>query len=310
MKKLILDVDTGIDDSISLAYICGQHDVDLLGVTTVYGNVDSEAAARNTKNLLSLLGRDDVGVYQGAEHALHTEGFTQQRGGAVFHGLNGIGDVELTQSDRAIETVSAVDFLLNMAHIHDEKITIVASGPLTNLAQAIKKDPSTMQRYQRIVLMGGAFTVVGNVSPVAEANIFQDPHAAKVVFESGIPITMIGLDVTSRVILSRDDLKQWESKNDVSKVLLQIMDHYFKAHELIYPQWGGAAMHDPLAAVVALHEDVVRTITVPVTVLTEEKQFGRTVLDLANIEDQQAHSVNVALNVDIELFKKYLLSAI
>lgn len=310
MKKIILDVDTGIDDCVSLAYICGHRDVDLLGVTTVYGNVDRDAATRNTINLLSLMCRDEVGVYSGAEHALNTDGFTQQRGGAVFHGLNGIGEVALTDSMRAIQSRSAVDFLVDMAHIHGDELTIVASGPLTNIAQAILHDKDAMKRCKRVVLMGGALTVAGNVSPVAEANIFQDPHAAKVVFESGIPITMIGLDVTSRAILSRDDLKQWETKSDTAQTLLQIMDHYFKAHELIYPQWGGAAMHDPLAAVVALHEDVVRTITIPLTVLTDAQHLGRTVLNLSAIEDVMSRTVSVAIDVDVALFKKHLLSTI
>lgn len=308
MKKILLDVDTGIDDTLSLAYMCARNDVEIIGVSCVYGNVDVMSAARNTKALLSMFNKNEVPVYFGAEHALEKESYTQQRGGAIFHGVNGIGEVELPQNLEIQE--GAVQFIIDSANKYLGELIVVASGPLTNIAKAIEKDPKSMSKIKEIVLMGGALTVPGNVSPYSEANISQDALASKIVFESGINITMIGLDVTSRAIISREEISHWNKISVKGKTLYNIMDHYFKAHELIYPSWGGAAMHDPLAAVVALESDIVKTIQLPMTVLTDEKQPGRTVMDLSRIEDKEKHTVKVAIDLDAERFKKLLISEI
>lgn len=308
MMKILFDVDTGIDDTLSLAYMCAKSDVEIIGATCVYGNVDVIAAAKNTKAILTMFGKEDVPVFIGAKHALDKDEYLQQRGGAIFHGTNGIGDVEL-ENELNIED-SAVKHIIEFAKEYPGELVIVASGPLTNLAQAIEEDHQSMKNIKKIVLMGGALTVPGNVSPYSEANISQDAKAAKIVFESGIDITMIGLDVTSRAIVSRADINHWIEKSEKGKTLYKIMDHYFKAHELIYPSWGGAAMHDPLAAIVAIQPDVVKTIQIPMTVLTDEKQPGRTIMDLSRIEDKKHFTVNAAIDIDVDQFKKELISEI
>lgn len=307
-KKIVLDVDTGIDDMLTIAYLCSKKDVDLLGVSTVYGNIDVDQATQNTLSVLDLCDSEDVKVYPGSAHKMGGDAFSQSRGGAVFHGENGIGNIALSSS-RTPETMDAVDFLVT-AGKNNCNTTLVATGPLTNIARAIEKDLDTMRGYERIVLMGGALCVSGNVSPYAEANIYQDPKAAKIVFESGIPVTMVGLDVTSRALITREDMKSWVSGNKKLATIYNITDHYFKAHELIYPRWGGAAMHDPLAGMVAIYPDIVKTITYPVTVLETQGQEGRTVLDLQRMDKKNNYTVSVAIDIDCEQFTRELLASI
>ncbi|QIK69548.1 nucleoside hydrolase [Erysipelothrix sp. HDW6C] len=309
MKKIILDVDTGIDDCLAIAYLLAQPNVDIVGITAVYGNVDVNSAALNCANLLHLLGRNAIPVYCGAEHAMHESSFVQLRGGKVFHGDNGIGDVHFDENQSVSTSENAIDFIVSQAQ-NVKNLTLIATGPLTNIAQAITLNQQAMQNVERIILMGGALCVPGNVSPFAEANISHDAEAAKVVFESGIPITMIGLDVTSRAIITRSDLEHWKTLSNKSETLLNIQDHYFKAHELVYPQWHGAAMHDALAAIVALEPTLVKTVKLPVTVLTSEQQYGRTILDLSRISDITTHTVDVAIDMNPQAFKELLIKSI
>ncbi|CAM4201508.1 nucleoside hydrolase [Erysipelothrix inopinata] len=307
--KVILDVDTGIDDTLNLAYLAALEDVELIGVTCVYGNTDVDQATRNTLGLLDLFGRSDVPVYRGAGHASQNSTYEQQRGSKIFHGDNGIGNVTLDVT-RQYEALDAASFLVESARKYGQELVIIASGPLTNLADAIKMDPDVMSRVGKLSLMGGALCVPGNVSAVAEANIMQDPESSKVVFQSDMEIIMVGLDVTSRAIFSRNDLESWKQGSAKAQTVYAIMDHYFKAHELIYPAWNGAAMHDPLAVIALLRPDLVSTSKFKIDVLTDEKQWGRTVMDVNIQNELKKPNVSVALDLDVEGFKNEVITTI
>lgn len=305
--KYILDVDTGIDDTISIAYMCAQTNINLLGITTVYGNIDVASATQNTLNLLNYFKRHDVPVYQGCTHARRDEKYEHLAGGILFHGQNGLGNVELSTSPIQKEQKHAVDFLLESAKKYGKDLVIIASGPLTNVAKAIERNPQVMESIGKLVLMGGAFGVPGNVSVFAEANIAQDDLSSKIVLRSSVPITMIGLDVTNRAIFTKQDLKHWEEK---APKLYQIVDYYFEAYKKSYPSWGGCALHDPLAAVVALDDTVVEGVCVNLDVLNDSTQKGRTVLDLEAYNKNKMPNVWVALDANIEAFKDRLISDI
>ena len=176
--KMILDLDTGVDDALALAYALATPECDLIGVVASFGNIVPEEAAQNTLNLLEMLGHPEVPVFIGATHSSHTDHFEVMPISQTIHGMNGVGNVELPTAKRKIESQNGIDFYIEAAHKYQGQLLIVPTGPLTNLAAAIEKDPEIIDLIGHVTLMGGALTVPGNVNPVTEANINQDPPAA------------------------------------------------------------------------------------------------------------------------------------
>ncbi|MDU5109778.1 MAG: nucleoside hydrolase [Clostridium sp.] len=307
--KMILDLDTGIDDALAIAYTIGKKEVDLIGITTVFGNINVHDASRNSLNILKLLDSENIPVYKGAEHSVTSSRYEQKRGGKIFHGGNGIADITLDSSIHEYKE-GAVDFILDSVEKYGKDLTIVATGPLTNIAEAIKKSPETMRKVNKIVIMGGALTVPGNVSPFAEANFSQDAKSVGVVLSSENPITLIGLDVTLKTLLTRDDVKSWESISDKSKCYHKIIDYYFKAHEMISPDMGGCALHDPLAVGVAINPNIVSTTPFSLGVIVDGDQNGRVISNNKNIKSNSDKNVEVALDVKAEEFKEDFLNAL
>ncbi len=312
-KKLILDMDTGIDDAMAIAYALGSQKAELVGVTCSFGNVTNETAVRNTLDLLALFGRPDIPVCRGAGRPVGADSFAVSEGCLKIHGANGIGGVALPHCGEPQKTMAA-DFILEAAEKYGSDLILVPTGALTNLAAAIEKDIDTVRKIGRIVFMGGALTVAGNVSPYAEANIWNDPQAAKIVLESGIPMTMVGLDVTLKILLPRKTAENWAQFGAAGKVLSDMVCYYID-HEL-----GGAysALHDPLAVGIALDPSLVETYPFAMTVLTEGEAAGRT-LARSFPHQCQNPSVQVALSADprflqtfnhtlVTLFKSYASS--
>lgn len=298
--KYILDLDTGIDDTLAIAYGLGKNRTELHGITTTYGNIDVDNAYLNTKSILSLFSVENVPVFKGAEHSLDAKFYEQKRGGKVFHGENGIGNLRLSIPKEEKQDISAKEFLINSAKILKEQLTIVATGPLTNIAEAILEDPEIMKNINKIVIMGGALTVPGNVSIFAEANISQDVRAANIVLKSKIPIIVVGLDVTLKTLLSRRDIEEWKNKNRQSTFIYDILDYYISAHELISPGIAGCALHDPLALGIALNSRLAETFPFGLKVIDKDDQYGRMVMD----QQMDERNCSVCLNVDVNNFKK------
>ncbi|WP_323611866.1 nucleoside hydrolase [Erysipelothrix enhydrae] len=305
--KYILDVDTGIDDTFSIGYMCAQKELDLIGITIVYGNINVEGATQNTLDLLHYFNKGNVPVYQGCTHARRDNAYEHLAGGIKFHGKNGIGNAVLTPSPNQKSTEHAVDFLIASAEKYGKDLVIIASGPLTNLAKAIERNPNAMAGIGNLVLMGGAFGVPGNVSKFAEANIAQDDLSSKIVLGSSTLITMIGLDVTTRAIITKKDVAHWQSS---APELYQIIVYYLDAYKDAYPLWDGCALHDPLAVFAALNPNLIIGPHVNMDVLTDPEQKGRTILNLEAYRKGKAPNVKVALDADIEVFKKSLLDDI
>ena len=192
MTKLILDLDTGVDDALAIAYALGSPEVELIGITGTYGNVLLEQGVRNALAITELLGHPEVKVYKGIPHSEATDGFEVLEISKFIHGNNGIGDVDIPDSTREAETEPAVDFIIDAVKTYGKDLVYVPTGPMTNIAAAIRKAPEIKDEIGRIVLMGGALTVCGNVNCCVEANISQDPDAADYLFRSGAPATMVG----------------------------------------------------------------------------------------------------------------------
>lgn len=309
-KKLILDLDTGIDDALALAYALGSPELELIGITSTYGNVLLEQGIRNDLALADLLGHPEIPVYPGIPHALRKRKFEVQPISAFIHGQNGVGDVSLPLSSREPEKMSAVDFIIEAAHTYGEDLVFVPTGPQTNLAAAIEKAPEIINEIGKVVLMGGALTVCGNVSPWAEANISQDPDAANYVFRSGIYTTMIGLDVTLQTLLTVKETALWREYNTPAATLFADMtDYYIKAYETTSPKLGGCGLHDPLAVGVAADPTLVRTLPINMQVDVEGATRGRTIGRNEKLNDPIKTS-QVAVQVEVGRFLEEFMKRI
>lgn len=309
--KMILDLDTGIDDAMALAYAVGCPDIELIGVVGIYGNVSLKTSVQNSLDLLDMLNRKDIPVFEGVAHAQNTQNvYEASKVGKFIHGDNGLGNVAIAHSSRKIESQNGVDFMIESAKKYGKDLMIVAVGPMTNLNAAIKKEPKLGDMVGGIVIMGGALIVEGNVSPLAEANIFQDPFAANELFQSGTRLTMVGLDVTQRTNLTKKDTQIWRDLGTVSgKAFADIVDYYIDAYGESAPELAGCALHDPLAAAVAVHPDFVKTLGLHMKVGTTEKDWGRTIGENGKMNNPNPN-VEVCVDVEVDEFVSHFMTTL
>lgn len=301
-KKMILDLDTGVDDALAIAYALAAPDVDLIGIASSYGNTLVDKSAENSLKLLELLGATDVPVYVGHSHSSTTDHFDVMQVSKDIHGNNGIGEVELPKAKRPVESGSAVDFIIDSAHKYAENLIVVPTGPMTNLDDALTKDPEIADLIGNVTFMGGALTVEGNVTPFTEANINQDPEAADRVMRSKLNITMVGLDVTLRTLLTKKQTAVWRNlATAAGEKYADITDFYIDAYYNLDIDKTGCALHDPLAVGVALDPSFVSTIDLNLKVTSDKEDYGRTIGDNARLNDPTTN-VKVAVNVDKERY--------
>ena len=304
MINLVLDLDTGIDDAIALSIAAKDESINLLGVTCTYGNVTVDESAYNTLSLLSLLDRSNVPVYKGRDSALLSSSpYFPHEAGRKIHGPKGSGDITLKESKRSIEKINAIDYLSSLMMKRDD-ITIITTGPMTNLASVLSSYPTLSSWKGKVIFMGGALTVRGNVNHFAEANIFKDPEAAKIVVESGLDVTMIGLDVTERTRLYRKDAEKWKNKgNEIGETLGSMLDYYLDNTLDLDETY----VHDPSAVIASLHPEYFSFLPLPLTVETEGLDRGRVVVDEKRLLDRDK-MVKVALDVDRVKLEGFLSS--
>lgn len=307
--KIILDLDTGIDDALAIAYALGEEKAEILAITSVFGNIDVRQASMNAAYTLQLLQHQHIPVYKGVEHSLDTTYYEQKKGSKICHGENGYGNLEVEHTSFC-EDMSAVDFLIEAANTYKSELTIVATGPLGNIAAAIQKDKKAMTQIKQLVIMGGAFGVRGNISAVAEANFAHDAQAADIVLRSGIPVIMIGLDVTLRTLLTREDICEWKQYGKAGNVYRDLVEYYIQAYETFNPHLKGCALHDPLAVGVALNPSLVSTYPLCLQVMTDKESLGRVVIDKEAMSNGTPRTCHVALDVDAQAFKKRMLQCI
>lgn len=244
-----LDCDTGIDDALALAYLLAAPFASVKGIGTVSGNVSAAVGARNTLDLLALAGADDVPVALGAHDPL----FGSFGGGAPWvHGEDGIGGVALPTAAASVVEESAAEMLVRLARTYPGTLKVLAIGPLTNIAEALRLEPALPSLVESVTVMGGAALAPGNITPVAEANIFNDPEAAAVVLAADWDVTLVPLDVTMASVLEEPHRQQLlASSSPVARTLGEMLGYYFRFYEDIYGR-PCSAMHDPLAAALAV----------------------------------------------------------
>lgn len=309
-KKLILDLDTGVDDTLAISYALGSPEVELIGITATFGNVLLPRSVRNSLAVTELYGHPEVGVYPGLPHASKADSFAVSEISAFIHGKNGIGEAEIPDSPRAAQSQSAVDFIIDSVRQYGSDLIYVPTGPMTNIAAALKKDPSIASHIGKIVLMGGALTVPGNTSAWAEANISQDPDAANELFRSGAPVTMVGLDVTLQTLLTYKETQRWRDLGTKAGDFLATMtDFYIKAYETTAPYLGGCGLHDPLAVAVAVDPTLVTTLPINMSVDVEGPTRGRTIGDSEKLNEKVKTS-QVAVGVDVDRFLNEFMTRI
>lgn len=274
MKKLIMDVDTGIDDSLAIAYAITLEDYDLIGITAAFGNVDQLTSQKNALTILDILGRSDVKVYPGL---MGIEGNNPYVSSSLHvHGPNGLGGVEFAQSKRKAEEISAIEFLSSSIERYGTELVIYAAGPLANLAELFRVRPDLVKRTGKIVIMGGSLFVRGNRTPIAESNIYNDPEDAAFLFSLGLDIVLVGLDVTEKLILTRNDMDLWTS--DVGQKFRRMTEFYIEFHNRCEPNAKEVCfMHDPAAVCYLDHPEYFKTLTLPVKVLLSGYERGRTI---------------------------------
>jgi purine nucleosidase len=303
LKPIILDVDTGIDDALAMAYALNSPELELLAFTTCFGNVSVQEATRNTLAVLEKAGKK-VPVYAGADQSFN--GRKKTRSAKHVHGEDGLGNTLKQEPMAKGESQFAPDFIVQQLKDRPHEITIITVGPLTNLALAIQRAPEIIPLVKEVVVMGGAVKVPGNVNAYAEANIFADPEAAEFVLSSGLPVHLVGLDVTMQTLLPKPKLDEWRAAgNDMARFLADMTEFYINYYESSYPDISGCALHDPLAVAVAIDPSFVSAETMNVKVVIEGEEAARTV---GHPEGEP--QVRVCTEVEAERFLDHFLSRV
>jgi inosine-uridine nucleoside N-ribohydrolase len=280
--KVIFDTDPGADDAMALYFALAHPDIELLGITSVFGNVTAHQAMENALYLTRIAGFD-IPVALGASKPLSKLPGAPP---AFIHGADGLGNLETRVAINAgPHAHSAAEFIVNMARAHPGEITLVAVAPQTNLALALKIEPELPKLLKEVVMMAGAIVEPGNVSPVAEANVWNDPDAADIVFTAGWPLTMVGLDATHKVVASFDyfDALAKQHKHLATDTLRHAMQFYCSFYQSIRPELGHACFcHDVLAFVYLVAPELFTTQEGRVRVAIQGIENGQTMMDRHN----------------------------
>jgi purine nucleosidase len=319
-KKIIFDTDPGTDDALALMLALNSPELDVRAITVVPGNVTASQGLENALRMVSLANRCDIPIAAGAQHPLFQKLVTAE----FWHGKNGLANVELPPSKCKVDSHFGPDLIIQMVHASPHEITLVPVGPLTNIALAVLKDPSIVPLVKEVIMMGGSISG-GNVNASAEANIYNDPEAAQVVFQSGWPLTMVGLDVGDKTLFSRKYLDQLSQTHGPINDFIYAVGKYLID---LSAQFGspGTPMYDPLAVGVAIDATLVKSPEMHVDVETRgDFTRGETVANrrgavernvlhgdhyVIEAVDKIAPNAKVCVDVDANRFLQLLVSRI
>lgn len=297
-KKVVLDVDTGIDDALAILYACHSPELEIIGIGTVVGNIDAKGAAENTLRVLESAGRS-VPVAVGAEQFL----VAPVQWSTHIHGQDGMGDTGLPSPRGKPSQEHAVDQLIRLVGEHPGQVTVVATGPLTNVALALRKDPDFVRNVAEVIVMGGTVGTPGNKTPLGEANFGDDPEAAAVVLEAPCKVTVVGLNVTHQTRMD-DEMREGfrRAGTAAGELAHRVAGFYLDVYEKLGRR-RQAALHDPLAVAAAADPTLIETTETWATVeLTGQHTRGMLVYDLRSFAPRPAKPVHVATGVDVERF--------
>lgn len=294
--KIILDCDPGHDDAVAIMLAGKSPKIDLLGITVVAGNQTLENTQRNTLNVVQCLDLD-VPVYAGCGQPMIREKITA----GDIHGDSGLDGPVFEPLVKRLEAEHAVHFIIRTLMAAEEPVTMVTTGPMTNLGMAIRLEPGIVEKIERVVLMGGAYTN-GNVTPAAEFNIFADADAAYVCFTAGRPITMVGLDVTRKALCYPSIVARMaQVGNKASRLFVDLMGHFCKSQKEVFG-WDGGPLHDPITIACLIDPSVLTLKPMHAEIdIRSSQSYGRTNCDFFNYQ-QKAPTADVGIDLDVEKF--------
>ncbi|MGH3049080.1 MAG: nucleoside hydrolase [Gaiellaceae bacterium] len=299
--SIVIDCDPGHDDAIAILLALASPELELRGITTVAGNQTVDKTTRNALVVLEVAGRTEIPVAAGADAPLRRA----LRTAAHVHGESGLDGPVLPEPSARPVDAHAADFL---AELIEPGVVLVPTGPLTNVALLLERHPDVRERLETIVWMGGSITG-GNVTPAAEFNAFVDPEAAAAVFASGIPVTMVGLDVTHKALFTRDHAERLRGAGRAGRFVAELSDFFQLFHERVYGPLG-SPIHDAMAVAHVLDPTLVETRHVNIAVETaSELCDGRTVVDLRGVSGREPNA-DVGVDVDAARFLELLCSRI
>ena len=299
-RKVIIDCDPGIDDSLALLLALNSPELDVIGITIVSGNVPANQGAKNALKVLKLLKREDIKVYIGESTPLVRELVTAED----THGEDGLGETNYEEADIEIN-YNGIDFILDSAK--EGNVSIIALGPLTNLAKALEKDPNSFNMINEIVSMGGAFRSHGNCSQVAEFNYWVDPHSVKNVFDkSKVPFSMVGLDVTREIVLTPNLIEVINQfGGEIGKFIVDItrfyVDFHWKQERTL-----GCVINDPLAVAYFIDRSICEGFTSYLDIVVDGIAMGQTLVDVGEFYRKE-HNGLVLTKVDSKKFMEMFL---
>ena len=297
MTDIILDCDPGHDDAIALLLALASPELELLGVTTVAGNQTLEKTTANAIRVLEFAGRGEIPVAEGADRPLVREQYVA----SYVHGETGLDGPDLPPPQGRPLDRHAVDFLADTIREHDGGVTLIPTGPLTNVALLLALHPDA--RPERIVLMGGAIAE-GNVTPAAEFNIWADPEAAARVFAGGLDVTMVGLDVTHKALFTSAHVGRLAGR--VGRMVAELLEFYGHFHKEVYG-FDGSPIHDAVAVAHVISDDLVKTEHLNTEIDVESELCrGRTVVDVWRRSGREPNS-HVAVDIDADGFLDLLI---
>lgn len=307
MKKIpvIIDVDTGIDDAVALVLALQAKELDIKGITTVAGNQTIEKTTRNTLDVVEYFGRSDIPVAMGAKGPLVRE----QIIAAYAHGESGLGTAVLPMAKSPVHPLDAVSFIRKVLEESDEPITLVPTGPLTNIAILLKAYPHLKEKIKEIVLMGGG-AFEGNSNATAEFNIFADPEAAAVVFDSGVKLVMCGLDVTMKAMVTPEDVQTILGTGTIAgKFIAEAFEFYINMYKNV-SGISGCAVHDAVTITYLLKPELIKTKSGIAKVDIDGKDsYAATICDFRPWRERENDNALVCLDIDREAFVQLIVDA-
>ncbi len=307
MNKIpvIIDVDTGIDDAVALAVALQAKELDIKGITTVAGNQTIEKTTKNTLDVVEYFGRSDIPVAMGAKGPLVRE----QIIAAYAHGESGLGTAVLPAAKNKPHQLDAVSFIKKTLEESDEQITLVPTGPLTNIAILFKAYPHLKEKIKEIVLMGGG-AFQGNSNATAEFNIFADPEAAAVVYASGVKIVMCGLDVTMKAIVTPEDVETIKAIGNKAGDFVAEAFNFYMAMYRKNANFTGCAVHDAVTITYLINPELIKTKSGIATVDIDGKDsYAATICDFRPWREKEKDNVLVGVDIDREAFVQLIVDA-
>ncbi|SEP57239.1 nucleoside hydrolase [Thalassovita taeanensis] len=288
--RIIIDTDPGQDDAVAILLALSSPDeIEVLGITAVAGNVPLALTARNARMICELAGRRDVKVYAGCDRPLGRELVTAEH----VHGKSGLDGPDLPEPTMPLQDQHAVDFIIDTLRAEPPgTVTLCPLGPLTNIAMAFEKAPDIMTRVREVVLMGGAYFEVGNITPAAEFNIYVDPQAARIVFKSGAPLVVMPLDVTHKALVTAPRNEAFRALGTPVGIAVAQMTEFFERYDKEKYGSAGAPLHDPCVTAYLLRPDLFTGRQINVEIETgSELTMGMTVADWWRVTDRPANAL-------------------